>query len=111
MEQRRKGLVMQEPLPRAQTGHELGNGRGNISGVAQAGTRRTDPVLATAELAGHSRIASNPSHEPFMHFANQTQGQGQCFEAIKAVFECSHVVADFMEVRVSPIHGGTSLFN
>ena len=104
MHQRRQGLVIQEPLPCIEAGHEFRWWRRDVGGVVQRASGRPDPVLAAPELTGRGHVASDAAHETFVHLAYQAQRHGQRIEAFKAVLQGSHVVAYLAQVGGASLH-------
>ena len=93
------GVVMHELLECTEMLQENVRGRRNENRVLECRTRRTDPILGPAELAGIVVLASNPLHQLTVDLADEFQRQRQFHQPCETVVHGRYVVDDFRDIE------------
>ena len=100
--QRREGVVVKELLPLPKAGHQLAGRRGNVPGVLEDASGRTDPVLGAAKLSRGSRVSPDAPHQSLVQLPHETQGERQRVQAPYPVLQGGHVVGHLLQIGCIP---------
>ena len=95
----KEGVVVQECLPGAKAFHQPVRRRRHEGSAGERRAWRSDPVLASPELARRGRVSPHSAHELFVQFAHQAQRQRQFAQTRHAVLERNDVVANLAQIR------------
>lgn len=67
----------------------------HVGRLCEGAAGRSDPVLGPAEFTRRRKSAAHTGHEFFVQVAHEAKRERQRLESRDAVFQGSHVVADF----------------
>ena len=98
-QRRETAVVVQPSLQRRESARELVGGWGDEAGVAGPGA--ADPVLRSADFAGHFVLAANTPHQDSVRVAQEADTQRKSVRVrnlSSCVHEGIHVVADLPDI-------------
>ena len=97
-ERREAGALSDEPVPLGERRVHLGHRRGHVDRRLDGRPRRSDPVLAAAELARRPGGVAHAAQQALVQLEHEPAAERHLRQALDAVLQRRHVVAHLTEV-------------